>query len=205
MKNKKIRNSCSFTFISNKTELNRILDELEGNEELNKSQELGKMIIRGKKISNSLSLTTVMNAYELGESLLKIRFPNISDSKIQLYLEESLRKSISVDLKSLTEEINSIIYNGESHSEEVSIKKEIKDYEVEEAKEEIKDDKIEEAEAKQDEKEEIHEDLKVNKKQESIQDQEVYEELESEIKDDDEDSLDIALDLDLDLDMLCND
>ncbi|HBH1544332.1 TPA: hypothetical protein KRM00_003881 [Clostridioides difficile] len=200
MKNKKIRNSCSFTFISNKTELNRILDELEGNEELNKSQELGKMIIRGNKISNSLSLTTVMNAYELGESLLKIRFPNITDSKIQLYLEESLRKSISVDLKSLTEEINSIIYNEESHLEEVSIK-EIKDYEVEEAKEEIKDDKIEEAEAKQDEKEEIHEDLKVNKKQESIQDQEVYEELESEIKDDDEDSLDI----DLDLDMLCND
>ncbi|EGT3643021.1 TPA: hypothetical protein UL242_002393 [Clostridioides difficile] len=198
MKNKKIRNSCSFTFISNKTELNRILDELEGNEELNKSQELGKMIIRGNKISNSLSLTTVMNAYELGESLLKIRFPNISDSKIQLYLEESLRKSISVDLKSLTEEINSIIYNEESHLEEVSIK-EIKDYEVEEAKQEIKDYEV--AEAKQDEKEEIHEDLKVNKKQESMQDQEVYEELESEIKDDDEDSLDIALDLD----MLCND
>ncbi|EGT3945416.1 Uncharacterised protein [Clostridioides difficile] len=183
MKNKKIRNSCSFTFISNKTELNRILDELEGNEELNKSQELGKMIIRGNKISNSLSLTTVMNAYELGESLLKIRFPNISDSKIQLYLEESLRKSISVDLKNLTEEINSIIYNEDSHLEEVLIKEEIQDNEVEETK--------------QEEKEEVHKEVKVNKKQESIQVKEVYEEIQ-----DNEESQD---NFDIDINILCND
>ncbi|HBF3307617.1 TPA: hypothetical protein KOB88_002545 [Clostridioides difficile] len=189
MKNKKIRNSCSFTFISNKTELNRILDELEGNEELNKSQELGKMIIRGNKISNSLSLTTVMNAYELGESLLKIRFPNISDSKIQLYLEESLRKSISVDLKNLTEEINSIIYNEDSHLEEVLIKEEIQDNEVEETK--------------QEEKEEVHKEVKVNKKQESIQVKEVYEEIQEdeEIQDNEESQEDF----DIDISMLCND
>lgn len=189
MKNKKIRNSCSFTFISNKTELNRILDELEGNEELNKSQELGKMIIRGNKISNSLSLTTVMNAYELGESLLKIRFPNISDSKIQLYLEESLRKSISVDLKNLTEEINSIIYNEDSHLEEVLIKEEIQDNEVEETK--------------QEEKEEVHKEVKVNKKQESIQVKEVYEEIqEDEEIQDNEESQD---NFDIDINILCND
>ncbi|WP_234707254.1 hypothetical protein [Clostridioides difficile] len=195
MKNKKIRNSCSFTFISNKTELNRILDELEGNEELNKSQELGKMIIRGNKISNSLSLTTVMNAYELGESLLKIRFPNISDSKIQLYLEESLRKSISVDLKNLTEEINSIIYNEDSHLEEVLIKEEIQDNEVEETK--------------QEEKEEVHKEVKVNKKQESIQVKEVYEEIQDneEIQEDEEiqDNEESQEDFDIDISMLCND
>ncbi|MCC0672207.1 hypothetical protein IC214_20310 [Clostridioides sp. ES-S-0190-01] len=194
MKNKKIRNSCAFTFISNKTELNRILDELEGNEELNKSQELGKMIIRGNKISNSLSLTTVMNAYELGESLLKIRFPDISDSETQLYLEEVLRKSISVDLKSLSEGINSIIYNKENHLEEVVMIEELKDNEVEETvvEEEAIENKEElniEVETKQEEKEEIHEDVEVNKKQESMQYQEVDEEL----------------DIDIDLDMICND